>query len=255
MRSAPDSEPDPNSVPCGPRRNSDPLHVEQIGVQHRGVADRRDRQLVDIDRDRALQVGAVAVGGDAAGGEVVEVGGGLVQHDAGRLARQALVADDALGRQVLLRKGGDAERHVLQALVAAGGGDHDLVEQGGGVWRRPCACLPGTPSAPGRPRTSTPTRRRRPSPEELPSCAYLPRAPIVNADAIPRGCTAGRPSSTLTIMSVNVAVRVGRTPVARRAEPHALVVKGSARVAPDRAKRRVDVGFQNGTRPVRPTPP
>ncbi len=114
----------------------DALDVEQIGVDHRGVADRRDRQLVDIDRDRALQVGVVAVGGDAARGEVVEVLRRAVEHHARRLARHALEADDALGGQLLLAEGGDADRHVLDALGTPGGGDNDVAAAVVGIGRR-----------------------------------------------------------------------------------------------------------------------
>ena len=107
-----------------------PLDVEQCRVENGGVAVRRDRQFVDIDGDRSLQVGAVSVGGDAAGGEIVEVGGGLVHHHARRLARQAFIPDDALLGQRFLLERGDRQRHVLQAFRAPRGG-HDDVAIGG----------------------------------------------------------------------------------------------------------------------------
>jgi hypothetical protein len=106
----------------------DALHVEQIRVEHRGVADRGDRQLVDIDGDRVLQVRAVAVGGDTASREIVEVGRGLVEHDARRFTRQPLITDDAFAGQIVLREGSDAERHILQSFATASGGDDDFFE-------------------------------------------------------------------------------------------------------------------------------
>src|SRR3546814_10931374 len=64
---------------------------------------------------------------DAARGEIVEVSGRLVDDDARRILRQPFIADDAFLGQIRLREGGDAERHVLKAFVAARRGDDDVV--------------------------------------------------------------------------------------------------------------------------------
>jgi hypothetical protein len=103
----------------------DALHVVQAGIENGGVAVRRDRQLVDIDRHRALQIGVVAVRRDAARGEIVEVRRGPVDHHARRLEGQPLIADDAFRIELVLGQSRDAQRHVLEPLGPARGRDHD----------------------------------------------------------------------------------------------------------------------------------
>ncbi len=114
-----------------PAQELHPLDVEQVGIDHGGIADGGDGQLVDIDGDRALQIGVIAVGGDAACREIVEILGRAVEHHARRLTTDAFIAGDALLGQLRLRKGGHAQRHILDALGAACGGDDDVLAGSG----------------------------------------------------------------------------------------------------------------------------
>src|SRR3546814_6979380 len=74
---------------------SSDLDVVEIGIEDRRIAVRRNRQLVDIDGDRALETGRIAVGVDAARGEIVEILRRPVDDDAGRILGDALEPHDA----------------------------------------------------------------------------------------------------------------------------------------------------------------
>src|SRR3546814_1637332 len=84
-----------------------------------------DRQFVDIDGDRALEAGTIAVGVDAARREIVEILRRPVDDDTRRVLRDALIADDAEVIELFLPESGDAERHILQPRGTARRGHED----------------------------------------------------------------------------------------------------------------------------------
>ena len=110
-----------------PSEKLDPLDVIKIGIENGRIAIGRNRQFVDIDGDRALQPGAVAVGVDATGGEIIEILRRPVDDDARRVLRDAFEPDDAQIIQFLLVEGRDAERNILEPHGATGGGDDDFL--------------------------------------------------------------------------------------------------------------------------------
>src|SRR3546814_17271303 len=71
------------------------------------------RSFVDIDGDRALEAGTIAVGVDAARREIVEILRRPVDDDTRRVLRDALIADDAEVIELFLPESGDAERHKI----------------------------------------------------------------------------------------------------------------------------------------------
>src|SRR3546814_13653119 len=98
---------------------SSDLDVVEIGIEDRRIAVRRNRQLVDIDGDLALETGRIAVGVDAARGEIVEILRRPVDDDAGRILGDALETRDTEGGEFLMPECPYAERHVLQPRVSS----------------------------------------------------------------------------------------------------------------------------------------
>src|SRR3546814_10117739 len=89
---------------------SSDLDVVEIGIEDRRIAVRRNRQLVDIDGDRALETGRIAVGVDAARGEIVEILRRPVDDDAGRILGDALEPHDAEVGEFIMPECRDADR-------------------------------------------------------------------------------------------------------------------------------------------------
>ena len=105
------------------------LDVEQvqIGLRGAGVGGRTGRaghgRLVVVDARGRLAVALHAAQGDALAGRAAHVDG-----QAGHLPEIVVQVGRALIGQGLPGNGRDADRHVLQRLIAALGGDDDLVD-------------------------------------------------------------------------------------------------------------------------------
>src|SRR3546814_9069625 len=77
-----------------PAQEFDALDVVEIGIEDRRIAVGGDRQFVDIDGDRALEAGTIAVGVDAARREIVEILRRPVDDDTRRVLRDALIRSE-----------------------------------------------------------------------------------------------------------------------------------------------------------------
>src|SRR3546814_15616736 len=101
-----------------------------IGIEDRRMAVGGDRQFVDIDGDRALEAGTIAVGVDAARREIVEILRRPVDDDTRRVLRDAPIADDAEVIELFLPASGDVERYILKARGTARRGQVDVMVVG-----------------------------------------------------------------------------------------------------------------------------
>src|SRR5215510_2233290 len=100
----------------------DAFDVIQIRIESRRVADGGEGQLIEIRRGGRLQSSAPPIRRYAARSETRVVVARHVEHSARHLSRNAFEADDALLRQLFLRKGSDTERHILETFAASSGG-------------------------------------------------------------------------------------------------------------------------------------
>ena len=106
-----------------PAQDFDPLKVEEFALKQAGDD---QRHVVDVDRGRRVAGGADAQIADAADGEARRREIGLGEGDVGQRLLQRQRVDDLLLFQIGGGKGADRDRHVLQPLRLALGGDDDV---------------------------------------------------------------------------------------------------------------------------------
>ena len=104
----------------------DALEVEVIGLEDAGV---EQRQVVDVDRGRRIAGHADAQVADAADGEDTAGEVALGERDVGQGQLKIGRIVDLLRGEGLRGEGGDRDRHVLEALRRALGGDDDFIER------------------------------------------------------------------------------------------------------------------------------
>src|SRR3546814_20911599 len=102
-----------------PAQEFDALDVVEIGIEDRRIAVGGDRQFVDIDGDRALEAGTIAVGVDAARRETVAILRRPVDDDTRRVLRTPLLADHAEVIVLFLPDTGAAKWHTSPPPGAA----------------------------------------------------------------------------------------------------------------------------------------
>ena len=115
------------AVQCSLRtaQDFDPFEIEIIGFED---ARTEQRQIVDVDRGRRIAGYADAQVADAADGEGTAGEVRLGESDIGQRQLEVRRVVDLLRGEALRGKGGNRDRHVLQALRRPLRGDDDLVE-------------------------------------------------------------------------------------------------------------------------------